>query len=98
MDEPRSASKNETIRPVVVDDRGRGAGHGTTLLAWLALVVAVAALVLAWAAFNRTGEDLERRIQQEIGEVVSVSGEKPSGELGMADTSVLRALEVVQSQ
>lgn len=53
-------------REVVVDRRGGSAGAGTTLLTWLALLLAIAALGLAWAAYNRTGEDLEDRIQQGI--------------------------------
>ena len=43
-------------------------GAGTKLLSWLALLVATLALILAWWAFNRTGEDLEDRIQRGIQE------------------------------
>lgn len=37
-----------------------------TLVAWAALIVSIIALILAWAAFNRTGEDLEEQIQREV--------------------------------
>lgn len=38
---------------------------------WLALIIALAALVLAWIAYNRTGEDLEAKIQREINQAVN---------------------------
>ena len=44
----------------------RGAGRGTTLLALLALLVALFALWLGWMAYERTGADLDQRIQQEV--------------------------------
>ena len=44
----------------------RGAGRGTTLLTWLALIVALLALWLAWAAYDRTGGNLDQRIQEQI--------------------------------
>ena len=44
----------------------RGAGRGTTLLALLALLVALAALWLGWMAYERTGVNLDQRIQQEV--------------------------------
>jgi membrane protein implicated in regulation of membrane protease activity len=49
---------------VVVTDRG--AGRGTTLLTWAALIVALLALWLAWAAYDRTGGDLDQRIQEQV--------------------------------
>ncbi|OYW42824.1 hypothetical protein B7Z28_01210 [Candidatus Saccharibacteria bacterium 32-45-3] len=48
----------------------RGAGRGTTTVAWIALIAALLALALAWAAFNRTGQDLEDKIQQSVQESV----------------------------
>jgi sensor domain CHASE-containing protein len=35
-------------------------------LVWLALVLSVIALILAWIAYNRTGEDLESKIQEQV--------------------------------
>lgn len=43
----------------------RGAGRGTTTIAWIALLLSLLALGLAWWALNRTGADLTQRIQQE---------------------------------
>lgn len=48
----------------VVTDRGAGAG--TTLLGWVAVILAVLALVLAWMAYDRTGANLDERIQQQV--------------------------------
>lgn len=39
--------------------------------AWLGLIIAIVALVLAWLAYNRTGEDLEAKIQREINQAVN---------------------------
>lgn len=36
------------------------------VISWLALVIAIIALLLGWTAYNRTGEDLERRIQRGV--------------------------------
>lgn len=47
----------------------RGAGHGTSVVAWIALLLALLALGLAWWAFNRTGEDLTNRIQEQVQQV-----------------------------
>ena len=51
----------------VVTDRGAGAG--TTLLGWVALILSVLALVLAWMAYDRTGANLDERIQQQVQQV-----------------------------
>ena len=40
----------------------------TSGVAWLALIVAALALVLAWTAFNRAGVDLEEMVAQEVEE------------------------------
>lgn len=48
-----------TTREIVHDRKGNG-------VAWLALFIAVVALFIAWMAYNRTGEDLENRIQQQV--------------------------------
>lgn len=52
---------SEITREVVHDRRG-----GSGAVAWLALILAVLALVLAWMAYNRTGDNLENRIQQGV--------------------------------
>jgi sensor domain CHASE-containing protein len=35
-------------------------------LVWLAVVLSIVALILAWIAYNRTGEDLEAKIQEQV--------------------------------
>ena len=35
-------------------------------IAWMAFLVAVIALVIAWMAYNRTGTDLENRIAEQV--------------------------------
>lgn len=39
-------------------------------VAWVALIVSIVALILAWLAFNRAGEDLEALIEQEVNQAV----------------------------
>lgn len=43
----------------------KGSATGATL-AVIALIIASLALVLAWVAYNRTGSDLEDRIQRQV--------------------------------
>lgn len=40
--------------------------RGASVVAWIALIVAIIALAIAWMAYNRTGEDLENQIQQQV--------------------------------
>lgn len=49
----------------------RGAGAGTTLLGWVAVILSVLALVLAWMAYDRTGANLDERIQQQVQQAAS---------------------------
>lgn len=42
--------------------------RGASVVAWIALIVAIAALVLAWMAYNRSGVDLEQQIQTQVQE------------------------------
>jgi hypothetical protein len=51
----------EVTREVVRDRRG-----GSGVVAWLALLLAIAALLIAWMAYNRSGGDLEDRVQQQV--------------------------------
>lgn len=37
-------------------------------IAWLALIVSIISLILAWTAFNRSGTDLEQIIEEEVGQ------------------------------
>lgn len=42
-----------------------------SVVAWLALVLAIAALALGWIAYNRTGQDLESTIRNQVDESVN---------------------------
>lgn len=53
----------ELTREIVHDRRG-----ASSVIAWLALILAIAALALAWLAYNRSGLDLENRIQSQVNE------------------------------
>lgn len=44
--------------------------HTPSGVAWTALIVAILALILGWAAFNRAGVDLEEIVKQEVQEAV----------------------------
>lgn len=57
-------------RPVatreVHHENGGAAGRGTSAVAWIALLLSLLALALAWTAFDRTGDQLEQRIQEGV--------------------------------
>jgi F0F1-type ATP synthase membrane subunit b/b' len=40
--------------------------QGPSAVAWLALILAILALILGWMAYNRTGKDLEDRISDAV--------------------------------
>ena len=40
--------------------------RGASAVAWIALIIAIIALVLGWIAYNRTGEDLENQIRTQV--------------------------------
>jgi hypothetical protein len=44
--------------------------RGGRWIAWLALILSIIALLLAWTAYNRTGADLENRIQEGVNNVI----------------------------
>lgn len=41
---------------------------GSSIVSWVAIVLSVIAIVLSWIAYNRTGEDLESKINQQLQE------------------------------
>lgn len=51
----------ETTREIIHDK-----GSASSFVAWLALILAALALLVAWLAYNRSGEDLETRIQRQV--------------------------------
>lgn len=60
--------------------------RGASVVAWIALILAAAALTLAWIAYNRTGTDLEDQIQQQI-----------NSSLNNADEAAQEGAEAVES-
>jgi ElaB/YqjD/DUF883 family membrane-anchored ribosome-binding protein len=56
-----------------------GGGGG---VAWLALVVSLAALFLAWRAYERTGGNLDEVLRIPVGEVRAEGAREESGEIG----------------
>ena len=67
---------NDTV--TVTDDRVVRDHHNNNwsdtlarTLAALALLLSLGALILAWTAYNRTGEDLEDRIQRGVNEATT---------------------------
>jgi hypothetical protein len=54
----------ETIREV------RDKGAATKLVAWLALLLSIGALTLAWMAYNRSGKDLEAGAANSLNQTV----------------------------
>jgi len=40
--------------------------RGPSAVAWIALIVAVAALIIAWMAYDRTGANLQKEIQVQV--------------------------------
>lgn len=54
-------------------------------LAWLALIVGILALILAWSAYNRAGADLEDQAENEIEEVIDVDEFDDEDDVDMVD-------------
>ena len=50
-------------------DEYRTVRSGPSVVAWLAMIIAILALILAWMAYNRAGEDLATRIREGIANV-----------------------------
>lgn len=42
----------------------------TSTIAWIALIISILAVILAWTAFNRAGADLEEIVQMEVEQAV----------------------------
>lgn len=57
-----------------MDDRTRYTNAGS-VVAWIALIVSVLALILAWVAYNRTGADLEDQIQTQVEQSINATEE-----------------------
>jgi len=40
--------------------------RGTSVVGWIALIVAIIALAIAWMAYNRTGANLEEEVRIQV--------------------------------
>lgn len=60
---------------------------GATVIAVVALILAIAAGVLAWVAYDRTGGDLDERIQKSINQMTTDSDVDGPTELNDTPTS-----------
>lgn len=45
--------------------------RGTSVVGWIALIIALAALALAWMAYDRTGANLEQQIRTQVQEGIN---------------------------
>ncbi len=48
-----------------------------SVVAWVALVLAIAGIIFAWTAYNRAGENLETQIQEGIEEALDTNDVAP---------------------
>ncbi len=72
-------NKKRIIRMAEMVTRERedhSTARGTnSVIAIIALVIAIAALTLAWLAYNRAGEDLENQVGQGLEQAADETGE-----------------------
>ena len=47
--------------------------HGASIVAWIALVISIIALALAWMAYDRTGANLEQQIKTQVQEGINAA-------------------------
>ena len=47
--------------------------RGASAVAWIALIISIIALSLAWMAYDRTGADLDQQIQTQVQESVNAA-------------------------
>lgn len=50
-------------------------GDAASGVAWLALIIAIVSLSLAWVAYNRSGADLEEQIKREVNQAITKAEE-----------------------
>ena len=55
------------------------AKRGASAVARIALVVAIAALVIAWMAYNRAGADLEDQIRTQVEQSINAADDATQG-------------------
>jgi len=67
-----------------------------TVLMWVIGIISVVALVLAWTAYNRAGENLTTQIERETGELAAETGQSVDqlgNEIGSAADSAMTATQ-----
>lgn len=47
-------------------DRVYSSNRGASAVAWIALIIGIIALILAWVAYDRTGANLEEQIRTQV--------------------------------
>lgn len=50
--------------------------QGNIMISWIALIVAILALIVGWIAYNRTGVDLETQIQREVNQAAGEANQE----------------------
>jgi len=67
-----------------------------TAMMWVIGIISIVALVLAWAAYNRAGENLTAQIERETGELAAETGQavdQLGGEIESAAGSAMTATQ-----
>ena len=71
----------------MADGDYRTVDRSASAVAWIALLIAVAAMVLGWLAYNRTGEDLENKIQRAVNSAVTTGSNQASDAIDSAENA-----------
>jgi hypothetical protein len=53
-------------------------GTGSAAVSWIALIISIVALVLAWTAFNRAGDDVGDTLQEQF--QIETNQERPDSD------------------
>ena len=56
-----------------MEERVHTKRRGASAVAWIALIVGIIALIVAWMAYNRTGANLEQQIQTQVQESLNTA-------------------------
>lgn len=67
-------------------------------VAWTALIISVLALVLAWTAFNRAGQDLEAIVAEQVEEAAMEMEEAAKEAARAADEAADEAIDAVSGE
>jgi len=67
-------------------------------IAWVALVIAVIALVFAWIAFNETGPSLDERVESEVEQVLETRQTQSSSVTTSSDAEANNAATTTDTE